>query len=115
MNLSGGWGFKYLLLLLPRHFVGTNPATFTTTTISGPKPCYFCYHAKCKLNITHECKGGFWLKYLLLLLPRHTTQINVRTGKLKIKHEPKSRVGVKIPATFATMTYISHERNNIID
>ena len=58
MNLSVGWGFKYLLLLQPRHFVGTNPATFTTTTFSGPKPCYFCYHAKCKLNIIHERKGG---------------------------------------------------------
>ena len=50
-------------------------------------------------------KTGWGLKYLLLLLPRHTTQINVKTGKLKFTHQGKGGVGVEKPATFATTTF----------
>ena len=52
------------------------------------------------------------LKYLLLLLPRHKSHINVLL-LLPITHESKSGVEVVNTATFATTTYISHKRNKV--
>ena len=55
-------------------------------------------------------RAGWGLKYLLLLLPRHKSHINVLL-LLPITHESKSGVGALNPATFATMRYMSHKRN----
>ena len=66
------------------------------------------------------------LKYLLLLLPRHkshinvllllprrTSQINVTKCKLNNTHSSECGVGVLKPATSATTKYMSHKRNKM--
>ena len=54
-------------------------------------------------------KAGWGLKYLLLLLPRYKSHINVRTGKVNIAHISKSRVGIVNLVTSATTPNVSHK------